>query len=129
MQCRTIGKIIDFHAVLKKLKLETFKSTAKRFKLSGSKRKQVELKASHIIPFQLLALADKHWLDLEKCLEYPLGPVSWQLKTPHGFLAKTEKSKTMHYINPSFIKGSNCPPSKFSSVTFEKKKIETPNFA
>ena len=98
MKSRIIDKTVEFHVPIKKLKLETFKSTAKCVKLSGSKKKQLELKASRNIAFQLLALAEKHKLDLGKCFEYPLGPVSWPLGIADGFLAKTEKSTDMHYI-------------------------------
>ena len=98
MKSRIIDKMLEFYASIKKLKLETFKSTAKRVKLSGSKKKQLELKASRNIAFQLLALAEKHQLDLGKCFEYPLGPVSWPLGTADNFLAKTEKSTGLHYI-------------------------------
>ena len=75
MKSRIMDKTLEFHAPIKKLKLEIFKSTAKRVKLSESKNKQLELKASQNIAFQLLALAEKHQLDLGKCFEYPLGPV------------------------------------------------------
>ena len=76
MKFRIIDKTLEVHAPIKKLKLETFKLTAKRVKLSGSKKKQLELNTSHNIAFQLLALAEKHQLDLGKCFAYPLGPVS-----------------------------------------------------
>ena len=56
MQCRIIDKTIDFHAPSTKLKLETFKSAAKRIKLSGSKRKQLESKASRILHSSCLLL-------------------------------------------------------------------------
>ena len=118
MQCRIIDKIIDFHEPLTKLKLETFKSKAKCVKLSGSKRKQLELKASRNIAFQLLALAEKHQLDLAKCFQYPLGPVSWPLGTPDGFLAKTDKSKGMHYIKKNTPRAAR-PCSNDSTVVID----------
>ena len=98
MKSRIIDKMLEFHAPIKKLKLEIFKSTAKRVKLSGSKKKQLELKASHNIAFQQLALAEKNQLDLDKCFEYPLGLGSWPLGTVDSFFAKTEKSTGMYYI-------------------------------
>ena len=107
VKSRIIERKLEFHAPIEKLKLETFKSTAKYVKLSGSKKKQLELKASHNIAFQLLALAEKHQLDLGKCFEYPFGPVSWPLGTADGFLAKTEKSTGMHYIEKKAPRASS----------------------
>ena len=125
IQCRVFDKIIDFHASLKKLQRETFKSTEKRFKWSGSKRKQLELKTSRNIAFQLLALAEKHQLDLAKCFEYPLGPVSWPLGTPDGFLAKTDKSKGMHYIEKNTPRASR-PCSNNSTVVIDGNALFIP---
>ena len=118
MKSRIIDKTLEFHAPIKKLKLEIFKSTAKCVKLSGSKKKQLELKVSHNIAFQLLALAEKHQLDLGKCFEYPLGPVSWPLGTVDGFLAKTAKSTGMHYIEKKAARATR-PRSSESTVVID----------
>ena len=98
MKSRIIDKMLEFHAPIQKVRLKTFKSAAKRVKLSGSKKKQLEMKVFHNIAFQLLALAEKHQPDLGKCFECPLGPVSWPLGTADSFLVKTEISAGMHYI-------------------------------
>ncbi|GFR97069.1 hypothetical protein ElyMa_002737100 [Elysia marginata] len=37
-------------------------------------------------------------LDLQKVIEYPLGPIAWALATPDGMPIKTNKAVLMHRL-------------------------------
>ena len=64
--------------------------------LKTSKTKQeLKLKAQRNIFGQLLILSEENNLDLQKVMEYPLGPVPWSLATADGMPIKTDKSALM----------------------------------
>ena len=55
----------------------------------------LKLKAQRNIFGQLLMLSQENNLDLQKVMEFPLGPVPWSLATADGMPIKTDKSALM----------------------------------
>ena len=58
----------------------------------------MKLTAQRNVFGQLLLLSQENNLDLQKVMEYPLGPVPWALGTADGMPIKTDKAVLMHNL-------------------------------
>ena len=66
--------------------------------VTSSSKKRTELVAKRNVFGQLILLAMKHELCMEKVMSYPLGPVPWSLATADGAPVKTDKAKLLHKL-------------------------------
>jgi len=98
VQERLVQKKVSFHAPIKRLKLKTFASMAVKTAVTSSAKKTKELVAERNVFGQLILLAMKHELCMEKVMSYPLGPVPWSLATADGAPVKTDKAKLLHKL-------------------------------
>lgn len=89
-----------FFDPIKRLNLKTLASMGISVKLTTSAKKTVEYKQQGNVAFQLLAKSQNHIekLDLRKLLQYSLTPVPYSIGLADGSLAKTDKSKALHYL-------------------------------
>ena len=95
---RLIKKEKSFHEPIKKQKLKTFASLAKSVKVTGTDKKTKNVVAQRNVFGQLILLALKYNISMEKVLSYPLGPIPWALATATGSPTKTDKAKLMHTL-------------------------------
>ena len=91
-------KTISFHDPIKRNRKQTFNSLSKKVFMKTSKKQEVKLTAQRNIFGQLLVLSQENNIDLQKVLEYPLGPVPWSLATADGMPIKTDKAVLMHNL-------------------------------
>ena len=98
VQERLVEKTTSVHSPIKRLKLKTFTSLAVRKPVTSSCKKKKELVAERNVFGQLITIAMKHQLCMEKVMSYPLGPVPWSLATADGSPVKTDKSKLLHKL-------------------------------
>ena len=92
---RLVTKSTSFHAPIKRNRKQNFASLSKTTSLKTSQKQELKLKAQRNVFGQLLMLSEKHHLDLQKVMEYPLGPVPWSLATADGMPIKTDKAALM----------------------------------
>ena len=64
---------------------------AKTIKVTGQSEKTKQITSERNVFGQLVVLALKHEISMEKVLSYPLGPVPASLGTLDGFPVKTDK--------------------------------------
>lgn len=84
----------EFFDPIKKCKSKTFLDSAKRSKMNvDGKCKEVIFQRDILGKLVALSHKRKMAVDLDKCLVYPLAPVSLPLSTPDGAIRKTVKSK------------------------------------
>ena len=101
MKERLQEKSKSFHAPLKRFPVKTFASTCKKKKVTSSENKTMQIAAQRDLFGNLLVVAQKHDISLEKIMTFPMSPVPWALGTPDGQPVKTDKSKLMHLIETS----------------------------
>ena len=92
---RLVTKSTSFHAPIKRNRKQIFASLSKTTSLKTSQKQELKLKAQRNVFGQLLMLSEKHHLDLQKVIEYPLGPVPWSLATADGMPIKMDKAALM----------------------------------
>ena len=95
---RLIKKEKSFHEPIKKQKLKTFASLAKSVQVTGTDKKTKNVVAQRNVFGQLILLALKYNISMEKVLSYPLGPIPLALATATGSPTKTDKAKLMHTL-------------------------------
>lgn len=90
----------NFFEPIKRLNLKTLSDMNKSVKVTTSANKTIVYKQQGNVAFQLLVRSQQtpDKLDLKKLLTYPLVPVPYSIGLPDNFLAKTDKSKGLHYI-------------------------------
>ena len=98
IQERLVEKTTSFHAPIKRNRKQTFGSLSKTVLLKTSKKQEVKITAQRNIFSQLLILSQDNNIDLQKVMEYPLGPVPWSLATADGMPIKTDKAALMHKL-------------------------------
>ena len=74
---------MSIHAPIKN-KTKTFAHLQSTIKLKTSKKHEVEITTQRNIFRQLLMLSQDNDLDIQKVMEFPLGPVPWSRATPDG---------------------------------------------
>lgn len=98
VQTRLIDKSESFHAPIKRNKKKTFAHLQSTVKVKTSKKNEVKITAQRNLFGQLLMLSQDNDLDIQKVMEYPLGPVPWALATPDGMPIKTNKAVLMQKL-------------------------------
>jgi len=81
---RLIDKTLEFHVPVKRMKLKTFESVGIVKKVQSTTNKLVQVKAERNIFAQLVLLAVRHNIDLQRTLSFPLGPVPRSLAKADG---------------------------------------------
>ena len=76
VQGRMVKQTKSVHAPIKKLRLKTFANLAKTIKVTGQSKKTKQITSERNVFGQLVVLALKHEISMERVLSYPLGPVS-----------------------------------------------------
>ena len=86
-----------FFDPIKMVKLKTMADGNKRTKVRGKQGKLIEIKQHGNLAFQLLIIAQNlhRNINLAEVLKYQLTPVPSSLGSPDGYLAKTNKTKSM----------------------------------
>ena len=82
--------------------------------MKTSKEQIVKLTAQRNIFGQLLVLSQENNVNLQKVMEYPLGPVPWALGTADGMPIKTDKALLMQNLENA---------SAYKSPAMERSKI------
>ncbi|GFS21423.1 hypothetical protein ElyMa_001594000 [Elysia marginata] len=96
IQTRLIDKSVSFHALISRNKNKTFTHLQSTVKVKTSKKNEMKITAQRNLFGQLLMLSQEN--DLQKVMEYPLGPVPWALTTPDGMPMKTHKAVLMQKL-------------------------------
>ena len=96
-----------FFEPIKRLNLKTMADMNKSVKVRSSTNKTIVYKQQGNVAFQLLVRSQQmqEKLDLRRLLTYPLVPVPYSIGLSDNFLAKTDKSKGLHYIVKNFTAG------------------------
>ena len=111
IQTRLVEKSVSFHAPIKRNKTKTFAHLQSTVKVKTSKKNVVKITAQRNLFGQLLMLSHDNDLDIQRVMEYPLGPVPWSLATPDGMLIKTNKAVLMKK-NLKMCQPFKCQPRK-----------------
>ncbi|GFR95662.1 hypothetical protein ElyMa_000950000 [Elysia marginata] len=98
IQTRLIDKSVSFHAPISRNKKKTFAHLQSTVKVKTSKKNEVKITAQRNLFGQLLMLSQENDLDIQKVMEYPLGPVPWALATPDGMPMKINKAVLMQKL-------------------------------
>ena len=82
------------------MKLKTMSYSNKVVKLTSTKGQIIRYQEQGDVAFSLLVKSQllPNPFSLEELMKYTLTPIPHSLGTPDGFMAKTDKSKLMHYI-------------------------------
>ena len=88
-----------FFDPVKRMKLKTLESMNKVVKLKTSQNKVISYRQYSSVALQLLIRSEPSGtIDVENLMKYPITPVPYSMGTADGFLAKTDKSKGLHYL-------------------------------
>ena len=89
----------QFFDSVKKLKLRTFKSTTKTVKLKIAQNKIITYKQDSSVALQLLVISQAHGrISVEELMKYSLSTVAYSLSTADDYMARTDKSREMHFL-------------------------------
>ena len=113
-----------FFDPIKKVKLKTMADGNKRTKVRGKQGKLIEIKQHGNIAFQLLIKAQKLHknINLAEVVKYQLTPVPSSLGSPDGYLAKTNKAKSMQYLTKD-LKDCVAPPPQDTLVIVDGNAV------
>ena len=114
-----IEKTRKFHEPIKRIPKWGFECIAlrKKTKVEG---KAIELRAERNIYGQLAVLSMNHDLDMQKVMQYPLGPVPWALATADGSPAHTNKANLGHEL----LEAGNFNTAAFPESAFIQDACE-----
>ena len=98
IQERLADKTVSIHSPIKRQNLKSFKSAAQKSAVTSAKKKTKEIVAERNVFGQLVILAMRNDICMEKVMTYPLGPIPWSLSTADGAPVKTDKSKLLHKL-------------------------------
>jgi hypothetical protein len=88
---RLLERRVNFNDPIKKLKLKAFTKTAKTVKFASKSKKTKHITAERNVFSQLVMIAIKNNISLERVLQFPLGPVPWSLAMNDSTPAKADK--------------------------------------
>ena len=92
---------------VKKFKLKTFQSGAKKVKDKTAENKIITYKQHISVAILLLAKSQTHCqVNIEELMQYPMSPVPYSLSTPDSYMTRTDKAKGMNHL----LKGVNDAP-------------------
>jgi hypothetical protein len=109
-----------FFEPVKRLNLKTLGDMNKKVKVTTTKSKVLQYKQQGNVAFQLFLKSQNEGLrlDLKELMTYPLTPVPYSIATADGFLAKTDKSKSFHYLTKDCV-DADVPPSNDTLVVHD----------
>ncbi|GFR82596.1 hypothetical protein ElyMa_002366800 [Elysia marginata] len=95
IQTRLVDKDLSFHEPLQKNKITTSANQQQKTVRTQTTKKSVEkIIAQRDLFGQLLLLSTEDNLDLQKVMEYLLGPIAWASATPNGMPIKTNNTNS-----------------------------------
>lgn len=98
VQERLVNKKISLHEPISKQKLKTFASLLKSAKVTATSKKTKQITAERNVFGQLVMLALDNDIDMQRVLNYPLGPVAWALAMSDGIPLKTNTARLLHHL-------------------------------
>ena len=84
---------------VKKIKLKTFQSGAKKVKVQTTENKIITYQPHSSVAIQLLVKSQTHGqVSIEELMKYPMSPVPYSHGTPDGYMTRRDKTKGKNHL-------------------------------